>query len=1753
MTNIPVQLPGYQIVRVIEEGTDTGVYRAKCLDTNNPVVIKLMRSEYPSFSELIQFHNQYAITQNLNLPGIVRPLALKNYRNGYALIMPDEGYISLKKWMQHCPVIAIPDFLHIAIQLANILYGLYQNQVIHKDIKPANILIHPKTQHVKLIDFSIATLLPKETQHVQSPSILEGTLAYISPEQTGRMNRGIDYRSDFYSLGVTFYELLSGELPFNSNNPMELVHCHIAKMAPVLRRGDGGTGGRGEIPQVLSDIVMKLMAKNAEDRYQSALGLKYDLEKCLKQWQETGTIEPFTLGEKDACDRFIIPEKLYGREAEVAQLLVAFDRVSQVQSTVKARGRRQEAEGKIDCNLSPSLPLSVSPRHQKVSPSSPTLSRSELVLVAGYSGVGKTAVVNEVHKPIVRQRGYFIKGKFDQFNRNIPLSAFVQAFRTLIEQLLCESTTQLEKWKVQILNALGENAGVVLEVIPELEGIIGKQPLGIEFSGNAAQKRFNHLLCQFIQIFTTPEHPLVIFLDDLQWADLASLQLMQSLMSESEKGYLLLIGAYRDNEVFSNHPLMLTVEKIQALGTPVTTITLTPLGVTDINHLIADTLSCSLARSQNLTKLVYQKTQGNPFFVTQFLKRLYEDYLIAFNPPSTSALIQGNMGGWQCDLARVKQFALTENVVEFMAIRLQKLPQATQRVLTLAACIGNQFDLAILAIVSEQSQQEVAMTLWQALKEEFVLPQSEVYKFYQSGESCCSMSVADNQLPHYQFLHDRVQQAAYTLIPDDQKALTHFKIGQLLLSQWDQEEQEKNIFTLVRHINLGCEWEESPLENEVAIRLNLLAGQRAKLSAAYESAATYLRQGVVRLQPNLWQSCYLLSFELYLEMMQVEYFNGRYQEAEVLANRAIARTQTNFEKAKVYSFLVQLFNAKNLMSEAIESGFLALKLLGIDLDNDNLEERFKFKLPEVDDVGNCPILTDRKYLMALNILTNLCTPTYTKDTRLYQRVFLKMIEIGQKYGYSPPVAHGYISYGLFLCAQQGNFELGYQTGLIALKILEKFNAKNISTKINLLFHGQILHGKKHIKETISPLTEEIYVGIEFQELEFASYCIDFLCLHIFRAKDRLKLIIEEQSKIIQTKLIKDKDKGFPLYYARIWHQVALNLSGQGQDPTQLSGSAFEEETIFPILKKSNGRVSLTAAYTAKTILFYWFGRDREALEFATRAADYASKLCSTLAPLHNFYYSLSLLSCAGEFEQKSLQENLEQVEENQKKFKTWSNSAPMNYQHLYELVEAERYRVLNQKVKAANTYDRAIELARDNEYIQDVALAYELTAKFYLNWSKKIIAQTYLTQAYYSYARWGAKAKVEYLEQHYRNLLQPVFAKDSTPLVPLGRTLTQSTTKTSSNTKASELDFTAVLKASQVLSREIDLTQLLTTLMKLVIENAGAQKGVLLIAKNDTWVMEAKITNESKSIERFHSFPLDSTEDLPLSTLYHVAHNKTPLVLENAATEVLFAADPYIVRYQPKSLLCLPIANQGKLVGILYLENNLTVGVFTKERLEVLQLLASQAAISLENARLYEQLKDYSHQLELKVAERTAELEQANRELYRMANLDGLTLVSNRRRFDDYLNEQWQCLLKAKQPLSLVLCDIDYFKFYNDHYHHQAGDECLKQVAQLLEEVAKRPDDLVARYGGEEFAIILPNTDVGGATQVAQGIGEQTQQLHLPHEKSPIAPYITLSVGVSSVVPHPDTSWKTLIATADRALYKAKELGRDRFCIYGQY
>ncbi|OKH56375.1 serine/threonine protein kinase [Calothrix sp. HK-06] len=1611
MAGANIYLPGYQIGERIYAGSRTLVCRAIRLADGKSAIVKLMRNEYPSFSELIQFRNQFIISQNLNIDGVVQPLSLETYKNFYVLVMEDFGGIPLGEYFRQFDELALSEFFDAGIQIAQALDALHKKRIIHKDIKPANILINPHTKQVKLIDFSIASLLPRETQQLKNPNVLEGTLTYISPEQTGRMNRGIDYRTDFYSLGATFYELLTQQIPFTTTDPMELIHCHIAKLPPTV------TSINLKIPQQLSDIVAKLMAKNAEERYQSALGLKYDLEFCQQSWNSHGSIPSFELGQYDLCDRFIIPEKLYGREVEINQLLSAFERISN--------------------------------------------GSSEVMLLAGFSGIGKTAVVNEVHKPIVRQRGYFIRGKYDQFQRHIPFSSFVQAFRDLMGQLLSESNTSLEYWKKNILQVLGENAQVIVDVIPELEAIIGKQPQAVELEGSAVQNRFNLLFQNFIKIFATSEHPLVIFLDDLQWADSASLKLMQLLAAQSNTEYMLIIGAYRDNEVSAAHPLMLTLAQIRSLGATVNQIAIAPLELTNINDLVADTLNCSRQLALPLAELVYQKTKGNPFFCTQFIKVLYEEKLITFNFESRY---------WECNISTVREQALTDDVLELMAQVLKKLPISTQIVLQFAACIGNEFDLNSLAIVSEKLHLQTATDLWQALQEELIIPKNETYKFFHSNTSTLESgkSVIDSTQINikYKFLHDRVQQAAYALIPEAEKQAIHFKIGKLLLKNISDSEREEKIFDIVNHLNTGISFIQEPERQEI-IELNLFAAKKAKAATAYLAAQEYINMSLGLLPVDCWESQYDLAFLLYREKIEIEYLNGNFDISENLIFKLLPRLKFNYEKGDILNILIVQHTLNYKYIEGIKVGRDALKLLDIDLPEDNFYEELQAEYNEVNrllaqrnitSLIDLPLMESQDKIVAARLLMNLDAIAYIGMPQLFPIVALKLVKLSLQHGNTPESARGFSDYGVLLGAIFQDYKSGYEFGMLAINLSDFFNTPALKCRTYFMFASFINHWYKHIRFSNSINDDAYRFGLESGEFQNSGYSLWGKTLNLFCQGANLTDILANFSGFID---FSEKTHNVSTTDALVSIElVARNLSGLTANSDDFSSDNSSEIEYTNRCESRKSFLGLCSYKIMKSQVLYMYGDWDRSYQYAIEAKETIQYVMGFFCiAVHNFYYSLALVrKYEMESDNDAKTEYYQQIQQNQTQMKTWADSCPENFLHKYLLVQAEMLRVAGDNFKAMEMYDRAINLAKENQYLQEEALACELAAKFYLSWDKPKIAQVYLTDSYYAYARWGAKVKIHHLEQHYPQLLTLIL-EPQTIEVKTSETIILNATQTKTNSSASVasvFDLASIIKASQAISSEIEIERLLAVLMQLVLENAGASKSVLVLLKNEQMFVEASatITLNEEITTNIYSLPVEKSDLIPLSVLNYVKNSAKFLLVNDISRHVNWFSDAYIQSEQPKSVLCLPINRQGELIGLLYLENKSVVGAFTSDRIELLQLICSQAAISIENAQLYERSQLYAKQIEsslfdLQVTKQQletsfAELKQMQLQLVQSEKMSALGgLVAG---IAHEINNPIGCITGNIEPAEQYVEDL--FEIINlyQHEHTQPSAKLCKKV-----------------------------------------------------------------------------------------------------------
>lgn len=1489
-------LPGYDILEKIYEGTGTVVYRGQNHQNQQPVIIKLPNSEYPTLEQITRLRHEYKVLKDFASERVVKPYELAKYHHSFALVLEDFGGQSLSQVLL-CRQLDLSECLQIAIALAEALMDLEQAAIIHKDIKPSNIIINGATRQVKLTDFGLSSRLLLEKQTASDPHLLEGTLAYMAPEQTGRMNRSIDYRTDFYSLGVTLYEMLTGTLPFKTQDPLELVHCHIAKQPvfPHLSK---------QIPITISDIVMKLLAKNAEDRYQSAEGLKFDLEACFQQLQTTGEIKNFILGQRDRGRQLLIPQKLYGREQEVAILMDAFSRVSQ--------------------------------------------GATEMMLVSGYSGIGKTSIVNEVQKPIVAAKGYFINGKFDQFKRDIPYAALIEAFQELIRQLLTENEQKIASWKHKLLEALGTNGQVLIDVIPAVEFIIGAQPDVPKLGASESENRFNRVFQKFVSVFCQAEHPLVIFLDDLQWVDSASLKLIKLLMTEDSSQYLFLIGAYRDNEVSPTHRLIQTLEKIYQTDTVVHNITVDPLLLTHAQQLVTDTLysmteevdGTATQRVELLAELVFNKTQGNPFFLTQLLKSLYSENLLVYQVATDS---------WHWNIQQIQAVGITDyNIVELMARNIQKLPAATQKVLQLAACIGNQFNLEVLATVNEDSEIVTATHLWSALQAGLILPLSSNYKIPLSfSETESDMLVSSHVKVNYKFLHDRVQQAAYSLIPEQDRKTTHLRIGQLLLKNTTLEIQRDNIFALVNQLNYGVDLLTTQGQKNELAQLNLIAGQKAKSATAYEAAVKYLNIGLQLVNEDGWKDQYALILQLHIETAESEYLNTNLEQALFLCDLAVKKANDLLDRLKFDQIKLKVYLSKNEIQTVLDIGQQILEVLGVSLIESPPEHL------DIDQLENLSPMTDPYKLAAMEILILIYAPACFAESALALPILYTMIELSRQYGNSPPSIYAYAIYGVIAAWVIPDINLADQMGHLSLKILEQLNAKQFKSKAFVSISINITYKKHHIKSTINNLYEAIESGLDVGDIEFACHAANFYCGHVFFVGKHLESVAKIQANYIN--FISKLEQQHPLLLTKICAQAANILLNDSVVKTQLIGDILNEEEVIPYLMESKNFISLFDVYFYKTLLCYLFEEYQNSLKFAKIALDYAGFIQSEFVfTLHNWFYSLALLA---EYfhnlltlDRSELEQFLEQVDENQKTLKYWAEHAPMNYQHKYELVEAEKARVLGQTLAAMEHYDRAIAGAKENGYIQDEAIAYELAAKFYLALGRREIAQIYMTKAHYGYFCWGAIAKVKNLESKYPEIIL-TSKKDAT--LAKNKSIVASTT--SSNSQV--LDAQTIIKASQTLASEIILESLLEKLMTVVIENAGAQTGLLILKQNEQLFIEAKGTVEPSEVVVCQSVPVDTSQELPQSLIHYVVRTREDLILTDVTREEKFTEDVYVIEKQPKSILCTPIIHQGELLGLLYLENSLTVGAFTPERLEVLKTLSSQAAISIKNAQLYQNLK----------------------------------------------------------------------------------------------------------------------------------------------------------------------------------------------------
>ncbi len=1504
-----ITLPNYHVDTKLYESPHSLVCRGRRKADDKPVVLKLLNKTYPTAVEIARFKREYKMSSSLNVEGVVQVYGLERFNNSLVMVLEDFGGESLDRILRSEPF-GLAEFLSLAVRVAHILEEIHQQNMMHKDINPSNIVWNPQTDQVKVIDLGISTELSRESPEVGSPIMLEGTPAYMSPEQTGRMNRTMDYRTDLYSLGATLYAMLVGITPFQSTDPMELIHGHIAQTPQSPRKYDS------RIPKVISDILIKLLAKAAEDRYQSASGLKVDLEHCQDLLQKQGSIDEFVIGKKDFSDRFQIQQRLYGRQGELDILLAAFERVS--------------------------------------------TGNKEMMLVAGYAGVGKSVLVHEVHKPIVQRKGDFIEGKFDQFQSDIPYGALVRAFRGLMRQLLSEPGDRLGHWKAQLLDVLVPNAQIIIELIPELERIIGKQPPVQRLNPAEEQNRFMMTFRNFINVFAQKGHPLVIFLDDLQWADVPTLKLIESFMVTEEIQHLLLIGAYRDNEVHEYHPLMTTIEELQkqeiAANKLIRQLFLIPLSHSSVNQIIADTLHCELERSQPLAALIFQKTGGNPFFVNELLRLLYREKYLRFSYQD---------GCWDWALEEIRAVGVSENVLELMIDRLKQLPNDTQKSLQLASCIGNIFDLKTLSVIEGKSLLNTANSLWEGIRQEIIVPLSGQYRLVHTGMQALREDEAGEEMKlmadsdfdvSYRFQHDRVQQAAYALIEEERKKTVHLEIGRSMLRNADPAELEEQIIEIVRQLNQGKTLIEDAHEQEELSRLNLKAGKKAKSSTAYRPALQYLTAAKELLPENAWEARYELTFEIFREYSECAYLCGDFERAEKHIRILLENAKTNLEKARVLRMKAVQHTVIGKHAEALQYCIQGLRLLGtkvslkttvVSVLQERLLTKWNLGKRKIADLLYQPEVSGPEIRLTIRLLIDLMPSAYmTGNMNLFAMAILKAINLSLRYGNSSETAFAYAAYGMLL-GIFGDLKTGYEFGKLSLKLNERYEDLEFKGKTIFFNAFFVLHWNQHWKTIPAYYKKAFEACLQGGDILNAGYATS--SPEWDPGLDLENAIQQGKKGIAFTK----ETKHDAIWDTSIFQGFRLNLLGQTNDRFSISDASFNEEEFLESMKQAQSDYYLAIYYLCKLQVCF-FREDYTAALFQIKEGDKVRKalLGMPYSVIYCLYAFLVLAALWPEMNRKEKRRARRRLKREHKQMKKWSDHFSVNFLHHTLLMEAEMARIFGKTQKAEQLYDRAVATVKKNEFLRYEALANELTGKFYQTQGRENMACPYMREARYLYDRWGASAKVQHLEENYRHLLPKILEEKG----DFGQRL-QSVETASATIPSASLDLTSVMKASQILSGEIIMEKLLEQLMRILIENAGAQKGFLILEKDGILAVEARIAMGGEDAVVLESVPIEECQELSSAIVQYTARSREILVLDEATIDDRFSQDVYLQQNNPKSILSLPILHLGGLTGVLYLENNQITGAFPPDRVHVLQVLASQAAISIENAKLYNQVR----------------------------------------------------------------------------------------------------------------------------------------------------------------------------------------------------
>jgi len=1464
------QFEQIQLGLLCEDG-ERALYRGSRpnADGTRAAVLVVVPLAGPPKERLDRLLREFELRGVLDSAWAARPLDLVRTADRTGLVLEDPGGAPLELLLG--APLGVGRFLRLAVRITNTVAQVHGHGLVHKSLQPANILVDPERDIVRLTGFGGASRLPRERQPPDPSESVTGTLAYIAPEQTGRMNRSIDSRADLYSLGVTFYRMLTGSLPFSASDPMEWVHCHVARTPqPPAARIQG-------IPEPLSSLIMKLLAKTAEERYQTALGLERDLHRCLIEWEARRSIEPFRLGQSDIPDRLLIPERLYGREREIQTLVGAFDEVM----------------------------VSGTPA---------------LVLVSGYSGIGKSSVVHELHRVLVPHRGLFASGKFDQYKRDIPYATFGQILQSLIRPLLGKSDSELDAWRSVLGEALRPNGRLILEMVPELELIIGAQPPVPELAPRDAQSRFQLVFRRLLGVFARPEHPLTLFLDDLQWLDSGTLELLEGLLSPPAVGRLLLIGAYRDNEVDADHPLRRKLDTLRATPTRVQEIKLAPLAREDVGQLIADALHCGPQRAAPLAQLVHDKTGGNPFFAIQFLTSLVEEGLLAFDHGHSS---------WLWDLERIHAKAYTDNVVELMAAKLSRLPSATLETLKQLACLGNVADIPTLCTVLETSEEPLRAALDEAVRQELIVVTPGLLRF----------------------VHDRVQEAAYSLVPETLRAQAHLRIGRLLAAHTPPEKRHETIFEIVSQLNRGAGLIGEPAEREQLAELNLVAGQRARASSAYAAALQYLTAGAALLPSQAWDSRHELLFALQIQQAECEFLLGMLVSAEQRLAALADRATNTLERAAITSLRIDLYTTLGQSRRAVATALEYFQHVGDPWIARPTQEDVRVEYEEllarledrpIEALLELPWMTDPASLATLDVLIKIGPPAYYTDPNLMAQVACRAVRLTLERGNCDASCIAYMWIALISGPRFADYNTGFRFGKLGYTLAQRRGLTRYQARSYQTFAIFVAPWMTSLRNNRDLLRHSFETANRIGDLTCAATSSNHLVTNLLATGDPLAEVQREA----ENRLAFANKTRYGLVVRIIAHQLGFVRSLRGLTPRLgvFEDGEFAEQQIESRYADHPEWLPAECLYRVlKLQACYLAGDLPAALGAASRAQALLWSTTQTFATAeYQFYAALTRAASSDGADPRRRPHDLAALAAHRKQLQVWAVNCPETFTNRAALVAAEIARLRGAELEAERLYEQAIQTARAQGFIHHVALAHELAGRFYLQRGLETNAYAHLYHAIVAYGKWGAVAKVRQLERLYPGVNAYAAPSTSTPSSPL-----------------QQLDLASVIKSSQALSGEMRLQGLIETLLTIALENAGANRGLLILRRADeTYRIQAQALTSGEHLQvELCDLPIEPPH-CPPTLLRYVARTQQSVILDDASQPDTLCDESYRQERRPRSVLCLPLLREGRLFGLLYLENTLTPRVFTRARVTLLEVLAGQAAISLENTRLYAALEE---------------------------------------------------------------------------------------------------------------------------------------------------------------------------------------------------